>query len=141
CLSPEAATPSPTVYRGAILSLVVASAVGLYLIVNPPASEGGGDSVRQIETPTVVMEPTATPTPQGQEPETPTPGPTPTGSPDASPSPDGTPPAGGSTHTVEPGDTLSGIAEQYDVTVEELVAANPGLTDAIAPGDVIVIPE
>ncbi len=44
-------------------------------------------------------------------------------------------------YTVQPGDTLSAIAERFDTTVDELVAAN-GLTDpnALQTGQTLLIP-
>lgn len=44
-------------------------------------------------------------------------------------------------YTVQPGDTLGGIAERFDTTVDELIAAN-GLTDpnALQPGQSLIIP-
>lgn len=44
-------------------------------------------------------------------------------------------------YTVQPGDTLSAIAERFNTTVEELVAAN-GLTDpnALQTGQTLLIP-
>lgn len=45
------------------------------------------------------------------------------------------------TYTIEPGDTLSVIADLYDVTIESLAAFN-GITDvnSIRPGQQLVIP-
>lgn len=71
--------------------------------------------------------PAASPTPTAAQ----TPGePTPTAAP--------TPPV----YVVRSGDTLSGIAKRFDVTLEELIAANPQITDPdkLAIGDVIAIP-
>jgi LysM repeat protein len=44
-------------------------------------------------------------------------------------------------YTVQAGDTLSGLAERFNTTVDEIVAAN-GLTDpdALQPGQTILIP-
>ncbi|MTI81747.1 MAG: LysM peptidoglycan-binding domain-containing protein [Firmicutes bacterium] len=39
------------------------------------------------------------------------------------------PQEGGAVYTVQPGDTLSAIAQRYGVTVDAILAANPGITD------------
>ncbi len=46
------------------------------------------------------------------------------------------------TYTVQPGDTLSGIAEKFGVSLQALEAANPQIQDPnrIFPGQVITIP-
>jgi LysM repeat protein len=53
-----------------------------------------------------------------------------------------TAPAAGVEHTVGEGETLWGIAEEYGVTLDELIAANPGLSDpdALQVGDVVIVP-
>ena len=53
------------------------------------------------------------------------------------------PPAPEATHTVEPGDTLYGIADRYGLSAAELLALNPELTleSIIRPGDVLVVAE
>ncbi len=62
--------------------------------------------------------------PSGSAGPTPTPGPTPTA------------------YVVAPGDTLSGIAQKFGLTLEALQAANPQITDVnkIKVGDEIIIP-
>jgi LysM repeat protein len=46
-------------------------------------------------------------------------------------------------YTVKAGDSLSGIAATYRVTVDEILAVNPTITNPnrIVPGDKIVIPQ
>jgi LysM repeat protein len=52
------------------------------------------------------------------------------------------PNTGGQTYTVQPGDTLLSIANQYGTTVGALLTANPSIVDQnlIYPGEVIAIP-
>ena len=50
---------------------------------------------------------------------------------------------GSANYTVQAGDTISGIARNFDVTIDVLVAANgwsDGANHAIFPGDTIIIP-
>lgn len=53
-----------------------------------------------------------------------------------------TAPVAGIEHAVAEGETLWAIAEQYGVTLDELIAANPGLADpdALQVGDVVIVP-
>lgn len=46
------------------------------------------------------------------------------------------------TYIVQPGDTLSGIAEKFGITLSNLERANPQITnpDLIHPGEVVYIP-
>lgn len=52
------------------------------------------------------------------------------------------PPSGGSVYIVQLGDTLFGIAQQFGIDLDELIAANPQITDPdiIFTGQFIVIP-
>lgn len=79
---------------------------------------GGGSA-----TPTPTVAPSAEPTLAASP--TPTPAPTPT------------------VYIVKSGDTLSKIAASFGLTVEDLLAVNPQITDpnSIQIGDEIVIPE
>ena len=45
------------------------------------------------------------------------------------------------THKVEQGETLYGLAKRYGITVEELIAANPGTDNGIKTGQVLNIPQ
>lgn len=46
------------------------------------------------------------------------------------------------TYIVQPGDTLSGIAERFGVSLSDLIKANPQIDDPdlIHPGEVVYIP-
>jgi LysM repeat protein len=82
----------------------------------------------EVETPTSV--PSATPSPTLTPSLTPTPRPTLTSTP--------LPPL---TYQVQPGDTLSGIAAQYGLTVEDILALNPDVNpEALQVGYVLLIP-
>jgi LysM repeat protein len=147
CLSPESAVPSAAIYRGSVLALVIASLVTLFLLVRPPESKSASNLVRDLPTSTAAVIATATPTRQGgaatgtprqgtQVPSSVTPSPS-TGP--TTPSPNAT--ATGRTYVMKPGDTLSAVAASFGVSVDELVAANPGLNpNSIPAGTEIKIP-
>lgn len=93
---------------------------------------GGGDDDEPTPTPTTTTAPatrTATTPPGTATTPAGTPGTTPTAT-------------GPRTYTVQPGDTLSAIAQQFGVTVEAIAAAN-GIEDPdfIDVGQVLLIPE
>lgn len=143
CLAPESAIPSAAVYRGSILTLVVATAVAAFLIVSPPSDESSFSEVRE-STEVPAAEPTrgspgtatSAPTARGETPPAAT-----STSAAATATPTGGP-AGRRTHTVQPGDNPSTVAEQYGVSLDALIAANPGVTfDPLAVDTVLVIPE
>ncbi|HET7727217.1 MAG TPA: LysM peptidoglycan-binding domain-containing protein [Candidatus Limnocylindrales bacterium] len=106
--------PGSSVVVG-FVALILAAAALFFL----PAFLGVGDD-----------EPGATPTPTPAASVTPPPEPTPTPAP--------TP----TVHVVAAGETLSKIASDYGLTLDELLAANPQITDAdrIAIGDEVIIP-
>lgn len=101
------------------VAAVAIAAAALFFL--PPMFLGLGDGGDASPTPTTAPsgEPTAPASP------TPTPAPTPT------------------VYVVASGDTLSKIAASFGITVEELLAANPQITDPnkIQIGDQIVIPQ
>jgi hypothetical protein len=99
--------------------LLALAAVALFLI--PPLLLGGGGGGAS-----------ASPTPSGTEVASDAPSPSPTKAPEPTPT----------TYAVKSGDTLSGIAAKYKVTVDDLLAANPDLKDPnqLQIGDKIVIP-
>ncbi len=143
CLSPEAATPSPMAFRGAVLALIVGTAVTIFLVVSPPESASKADSVRPITTPTITGPATATPTRAGGTASRTSTTATASGTASASaatPASGTATPAGQQSYTVEAGDSVSKIAEKFGVTQQALRGANPGLTDVIQIGQVLRIP-
>jgi hypothetical protein len=134
CLAPEAAAPTALAYRGAILSLVIGSAVALFLVARPPESESDADAPRALPTatPSFLTTATATPTSDGSE--------TATTPPTRAPGATATPTVVGVIHIVAEGDTLSGIAEQYGTTVDAILQANPGVTADLQIGAELRIP-
>lgn len=84
----------------------------------------------RFPTPAPPPTPTRTPTPAA----TSTPIPTPTETPTPTPLPP-------RAHQVQFGDTLSSIAVRYDMTLEEIIALNPGINpDSLQIGQVLLIP-
>lgn len=149
CMAPESAVPSALVYRGSILTLVVATLVTVFLLIRPPAEKSQASLVRELPTSTTTINSTATPTPPrtptqsggGETPEaTPSVATTPDASPTAAETAEPTATAGPRIHVVEAGDTLSGIAAQYGTTVAELERLNPGLDESINIGDEVIVP-
>lgn len=83
--------------------------------------------------------PKATEPPPTEAPATPTPPPAPQDTPAPGATP--TPASVGQTYTVQDGDFPAKIAEKFGVSLEDLLAANPGINPTnLHIGDVIVIP-
>lgn len=145
---PESAAPSAYLYRGSLVALVLGSFVALYLVLNPPADDASVEPPREISTTTPALSETATATPEPAVEETPPSEGSPAGdgspTPQASPTPEPSPsPADEDVieYEVQPGETLSEIAQDFDVTVDEIVELNPSIDpDNVAIGDVILIP-
>lgn len=115
----------------------IASSLGIDLDelreANPgldPAQLRVGDRINLPEDVEVNPTPVAEPTEAPAEPtSTPVPAPT------------ATPSSLGQTYTVQAGDIPVTIAEKFGITVEELLAANPGIDPrGLQVGDVLVIP-
>jgi LysM repeat protein len=138
CLSPEAATPNAALFKGAVVALAAGTVLTAFLVVRPPESRSAQDTVRTLATPTPSFLSTATPTPPGAT-RVATATPPGSGTPTQAPSGSVTP-AGESSYVIQPGDTLGGIAQAKGVTVADILAANPGITDNIQIGQEIKIP-
>jgi LysM repeat protein len=108
----------PAIPRVAVLAGALAlAAIGLFFL---PALLGLGGDEEASPTPSA-SEVVATATPE----PTPTPAPTPT------------------TYTIQEGDTLSAIAADFGISLDELLAANEDTIEdpnRIAVGDIIIIP-
>lgn len=149
-MAPESAVPSALVYRGSILTLVVATLLTIFLLVRPPAEKSQASLVRELPTSTAAISATATPTPprtatqSGGGDETPEATPatpeTPGASPTSAETAEATPTTGPRVHIVAAGDTLSGIAAEYGTTVDELERLNPGIDENINIGDEVIVP-
>ena len=160
CQDPASAIPSGAVFRGSLLALLVASILALWFLIQPPGLPGGEPGEEAVlplptitpaaltsPTPTPPATPTATPTPSPTPSPTPTatPSPTPSPTPEATPSPTPTPtpePPPFIEYEVQPGDTLTAIAQSFGTTVDELVRIN-GLASQeviISVGDKLLVP-
>jgi len=107
----------------AVLALVVVGAggFGLYTMLS-------ADPEPDPTVPAITPSPTSTPLPTSTPTSTPIPTPTPTPLPPRA-------------HDVEEGETLSDIAELYDVTMDEILALNPDLDpELIKAGQVLLVP-
>jgi len=151
CQDPSSAIPSGALFRGALLVLLVASVLALWLLIRPPGADD--ESGAQASQPSVTRTPTATtarPSPSVAPTGTPGISPTPGGTPGVSPTPGGTPtPAPSPTpepspfqeYTVQQGDSLSSIAQQFGTTADELARIN-GITDpnSLSVGQKLQVP-
>ena len=139
CQDPSSAIPSGALFRGALLALLVASVLALWLLIRPPGASDDGSGA-QAGQPSVTRTPTATtarPSPSVSPTGSPGISPTPGGTPGVSPTPGATPTPGPSPtpepspfeeYTVQQGDSLSSIAQQFGTTADELARIN-GITD------------
>ncbi len=165
CLKPSGALPSFLLYRGSLLALLLGTVVALFLLLKPP-QESGQSSIKVVE-PTAAAVSNVTPapgrTPTGAAQATPaeTPGGTPSGSATPAETPVGTPsgaatPVSGTAtpstgqYTVQEGDTLYGIAAQFQPAGEALGDYANRLAEAngidpsnpvLQPGQVLTIPK
>ena len=152
-LDPALAMPSPRVYRGSLLALLLGSVFAAWLLVLPPVGADRDQPPASIEGIVSGPGPTATTTPEPTTTATPTPTPTATSTP--TPTPTATPeatateaPTETTTYTVQSGDTMFAIAELFlpagkdlNEFADEIAAAN-GIDDItqIQVGQVLDIP-
>lgn len=129
CRAPENAVPSSFLYRGTIVLAVLTLGVGAWHLVAWPQFPSPSLAARELRA---APPPPAEPTPVAVE-ESPTPTPEPAA---ATPAP-----VEPRRYTVQPGNTLSVIAAQFGVGVDEIVAANnlPN-AESLHIGQELVIP-
>ena len=145
CQDPSSAIPSGALFRGALLALLVASVLALWLLIRPPGAsdeESGAQAGQPSVTRTPVASATTTLTPSPSVTPAGTPGvsPTPSGTPGTSPTPGGTlatptpapsptpPPSPFQEYIVQQNDSLSSIAQRFGTTADELARIN-NITD------------
>ena len=121
CANPASGVPSRLWYRGSVLALVATVVVGIWLLAAPPELRSTASGENQ--GPDGPIGATATTVAGG----TGTAGPT------------GTPRA--QRYTVESGDTLASIANQFGVTVDALKQANGLTSDLIRIGQELTVPQ
>jgi LysM repeat protein len=117
---PDAATSVPMTATATLSATVLPSATAT--VVSPTAAATQTATAAPTATPTVTPEPTAVP---------------------PTPIPPTAAPAAPRTYTVQPGDTLLSIAEEFNTTVTAIVEANnltPQQADALRVGQELVIP-
>ncbi len=168
CMDPMLALPSHRVYRGSLFALLFGSVVAVSLLILPPAGAdqdappGSISNIVQPASPTPdatpTLEPTTppdgTPDPNGTPtvPGTPGPGPaTPTPTPTATATPEPTPTEEPSTvtYTVQSGDTLLAIGQNFATggltgqQMADLIAEENGITNpsSIQAGQELIIPQ
>jgi len=156
CEDPALTTPSATVFRFALIGLVAASVLALWLIIRPPDTPGSSGSVVNPQptlapsdddddtgdeptlVPTATIPPAETPTPVVDA--TPTPEPA-TETPAPTPEPTAAPPAD-IEYEVVSGDTWFGIAEAFGVDANALAAYNgTSIDEVLNVGQVLLIPQ
>jgi len=143
CLSPEAAIPSATVFRGSLVLLVIASVVALFLWIDPP-HQGAGSSpvIATVTAPGQSTGATATPTPSAIASASPAASATNAATPSALATSTAavSPTTPANSYTVVTGDTLETIAKAHNTTTAQIQALNPGLDPNLLPGTVLVMP-
>lgn len=131
--SAEEAAPAPRrlsrVAVGLLVGLAVLVMAGLIVTAWTMTQGSWKATPTPVYTPTPSLTPSITPTPS----LTPTPSATPT--PTATPTP--LPPI---EYVVKRGDTLSEIAQQFDVTADSIMDLNGRLSDAVYVGETLLIP-
>jgi len=155
-LDPSLAMPSPRVFRGSLIALLLGSIFAVWLLVLPPVGADQDSPPASIGGIVSTTTATATPTPEGtvDTSGTSTPAPSSTVSPSATaastatsePTAEATPNV--VTYTVVSGDTMLAIAEQFLPADRELnefataIAAANGISDItqIQVGQVLEIP-
>lgn len=120
-LDPSLAMPSPRVYRGSLIALLLGSIFAVWLLVFPPVGADRDSPPASIDgivagatpEPTATSEPTAEPTVAATPTPASTVAATASATPEATAEPTAEPEPETVTYTVVPGDTMLAIAELY----------------------------
>ncbi len=131
---------------GDVSILLPGTSPGADVVIPVDVAPVDGDSPPPLPSvlPTLTPRPSATPTATATPLPTPTPTETPTPTPEPpTPTPEPTPLPANRTYTVEAGDSLRSIAEQFGVSIEAILQANnltPAQGDALRVGQELIIP-
>jgi hypothetical protein len=158
CLKPGSAMPSFNLYRGALLVMLIGTAIAVFLLVRPPGQPSGGSTVSVGKvTPTVTPRggadataPAATPTAGSGTPPEASGTPDPDDTPGAEATPEATSDVAFREYVVQEGDSLFLIAENTIAAGDDIVAYVDALvnlngwtsadTAELVPGDTILLP-
>jgi LysM repeat protein len=153
CTDPVASAPSSATFRIALVALLGASVLALWLLVRPPSVPGEGSSIVQKPsdatpafTPALTPDTSEeTPVPTGEVSATPvataTATPEPTDEPTEAPTAEPTAPPQ-IEYTVQSGDSWNSIADAYGVDATTLASFNGyALSDILPLGITLVIPQ
>jgi LysM repeat protein len=130
CRAPDSALPTTAAFRGSLIALGVAAAIGLWALIAPPTLPGEHRLAKSgAQNPAAVQPVKGTGSGRSAVP-------TPNSAAAASPTP---PPV--RSYTVQLNDTLSGIADSFGTTVAAIQAANPGVAQVnLKAGQELLIP-
>jgi hypothetical protein len=149
CLRPASALPSYALYRGSLLALLIGTAVALWLLLKPP--EKASESIPSVIMPTAAATATAWPSPMTPTTAIPLTGtPAGTSATTSATTPAATATPGVNEYTVEEGDSLFSIAEEFLPSGEAIgdfarrIAETNGLSfedPLLQPGQTLSIPK
>ena len=143
CLQPVSALPSFNLYRSALLTMLVGTALAVLLIIRPPGGSSGSSivAVGGVQPTVTAADGEAAPTARAQTPQA-----SPTR---AAATPTAAPTTSFREYVIADGDTLFGIAEQFLPVGDDLAAFTQAIANLngldlddpiLTPGDTLLLP-